>query len=414
MNLLPFLQECLTPFHTTQTLALAFRAAGYRELAESDTWSFGPGDKVFLRRGSGALAAWVVGDEPHAGFRLAAAHTDSPGWKLKLAGQSVVAPGLLRIGTEVYGGPIHATWFDRPLAVAGRIFVRFQGGLAELLVRTPALGMFPNLAIHYNREVNKGFAYDLQEHLCLVAALGAHPDLQSWLASEYGFAARDFVSGELFAVDAEPPSVLGTDGLYLAPRVDNLAGCHAVAEALLGLSKPARTTRVAVFFDHEEIGSRTQTGADSVLVTDLVERITLARGGNREDTFRAKAASFLLSVDAAHGQHPNWAGMHDKSYAPQLGGGPVLKSSARFSYATNGASEALVREAATKAGVTLQNFVMKSSLVPGSTVGPLATAASGIAGADVGIPLWAMHSVRETAHQRDQEGMIALVGQLFG
>ncbi|MEI8095827.1 MAG: M18 family aminopeptidase [Spirochaetales bacterium] len=414
MKLFSFLHSALTPFHATGLLAEQLLKAGYREVAETEAWSFQPGDKLFLRRDSGSLAAWIAGSDPTAGFRIAAAHTDSPCWKLKLAGQTRDASGVVRIGTEVYGGPIHATWFDRPLSIAGRILVRFQGGLAELVVRTPALAVFPNLAIHYNREVNKGQAYDLGDHLTLLAALGTAPDLQSWLATEYGFATEDFVSGDLFAVDAETPVALGQDGLFLAPRVDNLAGCHAVAEALIVSDKPSPSTRVALFFNHEEIGSRSSSGADSAFVPDLLDRLTGALGGSRDDHFRAKAASFLLSVDAAHGAHPNWPGQHDAEYSPRLGGGPVLKASARHSYATTAAGEALVREAARRAVVTLQSYIMKSTLVPGSTVGPLSTAMAGLSGADVGIPLWAMHSARETAHLRDQDAMIALVTELFG
>jgi aspartyl aminopeptidase len=414
MKLFPFLQNALTPFHATVLLAEQFVAAGYQELAETDAWKLAAGDKVFFRRGSSSLAAWVVGSDPASGFRVAAAHTDSPGWKLKLSSQRPHGAGVVRIGTEVYGSPIHATWFDRPLSLAGRVLIRFQGGLAELVVRTPALALFPNLAIHYNREVNKGLAYDLQEHLVVLAALGEAPNVQTWLANEYGFDVKDFVSADLWAVDAEPPVALGRDGLFIAARIDNRTGCHAVAEALLALDKPAATTRLALFFDHEEIGSRSWTGADSALVPDLLDRITATRGATREDLYRAKAASFLLSVDAAHGVHPNWASQHDPDYAPLLGQGPVLKSSARHSYATTAASEALVREAARKAGVNLQNYIMKSTLTPGGTVGPITTATSGLPGADVGIPIWAMHSVRESADQRDQEAMIALIGQLLG
>ncbi len=415
MKLFDLLNASPTPFHATEVLARALLDAGFVETAEAAAWDFPAGHRGFFRRGGSAVAAFVVGSEAGSGFKLAAAHTDSPGWKLKLAGQKLQLSGVVRIGTEVYGSPIHSTWFDRPLAIAGRVFFREGDQVVARLVRTPAVAVFPNLAIHYNREINKGLAYDLQDHLSLLAALDA-PDVQTYFARLAGLSPEAVVSADLFAVDGEPAVALGgvpPGGLFLSPRIDNLTGCHAVLGALTEVRAPSEQTRVGLFFDQEEIGSSTWTGADSSLLGDLLERLTLAQGGGREDVFRAKANSFLLSVDAAHGVHPNWAGQHDPHYAPELGNGPVLKASARFSYATTGASEAVVRELARAAKVNLQTYIMKSTLTPGSTVGPITTSWTGIAGADVGIPIWAMHSARETAHTADQDGMIALISQLF-
>jgi aspartyl aminopeptidase len=319
---------------------------------------------------------------------------------------------VVRIGTEVYGSPIHSTWFDRPLAVAGRVFLKGSAGPREVLVRTEALGLFPNLAIHYNREVNKGQAYDLAEHLSFLAALGPDTDLQGALARRLGFDRTDWLAADLFVVDPVSPTALG-EGLFLAPRIDNLTGCHAVVASVIASTAPSPLTRLAFCFDQEEIGSATWTGADSSWLGDLMARVHGLNGGTPEGLFRAKAASFVLSVDAAHGVHPNWAGQHDDAYAPLLGQGPVLKSSARFSYATTAASEARVRSAAERAGVNLQTYVMKSTLTPGSTVGPITTSWTGIPGADVGIPIWAMHSSNESADRRDQAAMVKLVTELF-
>lgn len=411
-TLFSFLTEAVSPWHAASALARRLAEAGFTELFEAEAWRLQPGRGYFLRRGGSALAAFVVGTDP--GWTVAAAHTDSPGWRLKLAQQRPHGAGVVRIGTEVYGSPIHATWFDRPLAVAGRVFVKSPEGPREILVKTEALGLFPNLAIHYNREVNKGQAYDLSEHLNFLAALGPDTDLQSALARRFGFDRGDWLSADLFVVDPSVPSSLGADGLFLAPRIDNLTGCHAVVEALLiAAQQPSPKTRLAFCFDQEEIGSSTWTGADSSWLNDLMARVHGLAGGSTEELFRAKANSFVLSVDAAHGVHPNWAGQHDEAYAPLLGQGPVLKASARFSYATTAASEARVRLAAGATGVNLQSYIMKSTLTPGSTVGPITTSWSGMAGADVGIPIWAMHSSNETADRRDQEAMIRLVAEVF-
>ena len=414
-TLFPFLAEAVSPWHAVESLAHRLGQAGFGELAEGDAWPLKPGSGYFFRRGGSALAAFVVGTDPTAGWNVAAAHTDSPGWRLKLAQQRPHASGVTRIGTEVYGSPIHSTWFDRPLAVAGRVFVKGPEGPRELFVLTEALGLFPNLAIHYNREINKGQAYDLSENLSFLASLGEHPDLQSFLAQRLGFDRGDWLSADLFAIDPAQATTLGAEGLFTAPRIDNLTGCHAVVEGLLRNSKNlCPHTRMVLCFDQEEIGSSTWTGADSSLLTDVLARVHSVMGGTPEGLHRTKARSFVLSVDAAHGVHPNWAGQHDEVYAPLLGKGPVLKSSARFSYATTAATEALVRQAAEKVGVPLQTYIMKSTLTPGSTVGPITTSWTGIPGADVGIPIWAMHSSNETAHQADQESMVNLVAEILG
>jgi aspartyl aminopeptidase len=353
----------------------------------------------------------VKGTDPAAGWKIATAHTDSPGWKLKWPSSKLHPSGVTRIGTEVYGSPIHSSWFDRPLAIAGRVFAREAQGLREVLVRTEPLGVFPNLAIHYNREVNKGLAYDLGEHLCFLAAFGAEGGPAA-LARLGQFPLEQWVSADLWAVEPTGPVALGDEGLFTAPRIDNLAGCHAVIEGLLS-SAPSTGTKLVVCFDHEEIGSTTSTGADSSLLSEWMTRIQQT-GGSSEDLYRARAGSFLVSVDAAHGAHPNWPSQHDEAYSPQLGRGPVLKSSARQSYATTAATEARLRETARRAQVPLQDYVMKSTLTPGSTVGPLTSSWAGIPGVDVGIPIWAMHSARETADLKDQKAMVVLLREVLG
>lgn len=414
-TLFPLLTEAVSPWHAASALARRLLSAGFTEVFETEAWLLRPGQGYFVRRGGSALAAFVPGTDPSAGWKVAAAHTDSPGWRLKLAQQKKQTSGVVRIGTEVYGSPIHATWFDRPLAVAGRVFLKGSGEQPrEVLVQTEALGLFPNLAIHYNREVNKGQAYDLSDHLNFLAALGPDLDLQTALGRRFGFDRSDWISADLFAVNPSPPLALGPDGLFVSPRIDNLTGCHAVIEGLLSRQNPLPHTRLALCFDQEEIGSSTWTGADSSWLGDLMARIHGLNGGTPEGLFQVKAGSFLLSVDSAHGVHPNWTGLHDEAYAPQLGEGPVLKSSARFSYATTAATEAAVRGAAGRVEVPLQSYVMKSTLTPGSTVGPITTSWTGIPGADIGIPIWAMHSSNETAHLKDQDAMIRLVAAVLG
>lgn len=409
-----FLKAAVTPWHAVGALVRGLETAGFSELRETDRWALVPGRGYFVRRGGSSLAAFVVGTDPGAGWNVAVAHTDSPGWRIKTATSEQHPSGVLRLGTEVYGAPIHSTWFDRPLALAGRIFVRSPDGPKEILVQTEALGVFPNLAIHYNRDINKGQAYDLAEHLSFLAALGPDRDLPTFFGRRHGFEPEDWLSADLFVVDPGDPVPLGPSGLFLAPRIDNLAGCYAVIQGLV-VSKPTPTPghRLALCFDQEEVGSTTWTGADSSMLGDLLARVNGVVGGDFQALYRSKAASFVVSVDAAHGVHPNWAGQHDEAYAPVMGSGPVLKSSARFSYSTTAEAEARLRTVATQAGVPVQTYVMKSTLTPGSTVGPITTSWTGIPGADIGIPIWAMHSSRETADRRDQVAMERLIATFF-
>ncbi len=413
-------------FHAVETAAAMLEAAGAVRLDERKEWKLQPGKAYCLVRDGASLAAFRLGTEPvqETGFALAGAHTDFPGLRARLE-KSVVARGVERVAVEAYGGPIHATWLDRPLSLAGRAVVRGEGGRPEsrLVNFNRPVAVIPNLAIHFNREMNKGVEYPMNSALLPLvsarpgtAAPGEAP-AQSWalrtLAAELGVAPADILAADLGFVDAAPSFLFGAEGeLVSAPRIDNLEGCHAILSAFTA-SGPARHTQVAVLFDNEEIGSGTARGADSSFLRDLVDRICALAGSGPEAAWRALSRSLNVSVDGAQGWHPSHADKFDEEYAPVLNKGPAIKANANVRYATDALGEAAFRACCEEAGVPCQRFRMRADLVPGSTIGPVSSALLGARTIDVGVPMLAMHAARETAGSFDHDSMISALGVFY-
>jgi aspartyl aminopeptidase len=393
--------------------------AGFLELGEAEDWNLEAGGKYFVRREDTALAAFALPGRGTAvdGWNVAVAHLDSPGLKLRLeALADNPLCGTLTGRVEVYGGPILATWLDRPLRVAGSVSIRTDAGLQtrEVTLDQP-VAVIPNLAIHMNREVNKGFEYNPQEHLHPVfAADGGKPEtIAHMLAEEAGLPDHAVVAADLYLCPVETGCVAGCDqSLIVAPRLDNLAMCEAALTGLVASSDPGRAA-MAVFFDHEEVGSRTATGADSAFLRSVMLRRAFAEGGGEVEFLRGCAHSFLISADMAHAVHPAFAGKHDHSSAPKINGGPVIKAHAGRKYTTTAASAARFAALCAKAGVRVQNFTPRSDQPTGSTVGPFVSAELGMPSVDVGNPLWAMHSCVETAGVHDHAMMTAVFRQFF-
>ncbi|HSV56577.1 MAG TPA: hypothetical protein VLH39_05645, partial [Magnetospirillaceae bacterium] len=316
------------------------------------------------------------------------------------------------------------TWLDRPLALAGRVAVRGSSGGPELRLLNPSgpAAVIPNLAIHLNREVNKGFEYNVQTHLpaLVVAPLadrragdGGDPWALEEAARGIGVLVREILAAELFLVDAARAVVLGRDGELLnSGRIDNLAGCHAVLSAFRAAS-PGAHGQAAVFFDNEEIGSGTRQGAGGHFLRDILARVCSLSESGGEGFQRALAASFCVSVDAAQGWHPGYADKYDEAYSPVLNGGPAVKASAAFKYATDAESEARFRSWCEEAAVPCQKFSTRADMIPGSTIGPMTSALTGMRAVDVGSPLLAMHSIRETAGTYDHDFMIAALRRFY-
>ncbi|SIQ01881.1 aspartyl aminopeptidase [Alkalispirochaeta americana] len=412
-----FIDRGATSLHNACSLADHLEHAGFTPL---DDTPLKPGDTRYLRR-EGALLACRVGTAPlhQGGVVIAAAHTDSPGLHLKHR-SARRADGFLQVPVEVYGAPILATWLDRDLALAGRIGHdpvdgKARGGLS-LISPSTITAVIPNLAIHLNREINDGAVYNRQDHLkalFLDAASDQEPEeaLLALALAGTGIDPGVVRDAELTLVPAEPSRVTA-QGLLLAPRIDNLAGCFSLLQALLRVQAAAQT-QMAIFYDHEEIGSVTATGAAGAMTEHFLRRLCrLAPGGeiSLEDLL---ARTVLISNDAAHARHPNYRDKHDDGYAPVLAGGPVVKKSAIRRYASELPVTSWIAGVARRAGVPVQYLQNRSDIAAGSTIGPAVASRLAIPGVDLGVPILGMHSIRETGTVGDIEQMTALIAGTY-
>ncbi|MBT3273557.1 MAG: M18 family aminopeptidase, partial [Spirochaetales bacterium] len=395
-------------------------AAGYIQLKEGDAWDLQPGGKYLVTRQDSSVIGFHVGTKEPAdsGFRIAAAHTDSPGFRLKTETEDVSA-GALRVTAEVYGGPILSSWLDRDLSIAGRVVFDDGGKLASTLFNAfDAVAVIPSVAIHLNREVNKGIELNAQEKLRAVLSVSVDEQdkkgfLKRLIGKALGIDAARIHDADLYLFSAEPARLIsGEDNMYVSGRIDNLGMSHAVMAALCG-SSAAEPTCVAALFDSEEIGSMTWQGAQSSFLRDLLHRISLSFSDSNEDFFRALAHSSLISADAAHAVHPNYADKHDSYYVPNLNGGPVVKANARQSYTTTAESGERFIKLCKNHKIPVQKFIGRSDIPSGGTIGPITSASLGIPSVDIGNPIWGMHSIRETAGTKDQPYMVDALKAFF-
>ena len=425
-DLLRFIDASPTPYHAAREAGARLSKAGFRELRAEDVWKLSPGDARYVVRG-GSLVAFVAGAAPPAaaGFRWVGAHTDSPNLRVKPR-PDVTAHGCRQIAVEPYGGLLLHTWLDRDLSLAGRVSVAGAQGPRSLLVafERPLLRI-PSLAIHLQRESErKSLELNAQQHLVPVVGLADGRQLTALVAAELrerGIAEvdpRDVLAFDLMAHDADPARLVGSEGeLISAPRLDNLASCHAAVSALVRASSAANAasrTLGIVLYDHEEVGSRSAQGAAGPLLGEALARIVDAiEGGGPQGLARAVARSRLVSADVAHAVHPNYADRHEPGHRPLLGKGPVLKVNAAQSYATDGEVAAEITALCRARGFEPQHFVVRSDLPCGSTIGPITAARVGLRTVDIGSPVLAMHSCRELAAAADVEPMIDLLAAFF-
>lgn len=397
-GLCEFIDASPSPFHVCATVAGRLLAAGYTELREADPWPAEPGRFFTVRAGS--LVAWNT-TGPGGAFRIVGAHTDSPNLRVKQHPDRVVA-GWRVVALQPYGGAWLNSWLDRDLGISGRLSVRDGSGLDHRLVRIddPLLRV-PQLAIHL-AEDRKSVTLDPQRHVNAVWGVGDDARaFVDYVAERAGLTPADVLGAELMTHDLTSSTVLGADGSLLsAPRLDNQASCYAGLEALLG-AEPRGHVPVLVLFDHEEVGSSSDHGAQSNLLSTVLERIVLAAGGNREDFLRRLPASLLASADMAHATHPNYPERHEPGHPIQINAGPVLKVHPNLRYATDGPTAAAFALACRQAGVELQRYEHRADLPCGSTIGPLASARTGIPTVDVGAAQLAMHSARELMGAHD-------------
>ena len=405
-DLCAFIDASPAPAQAAATLVARLRAAGYRALdLTAPAWELTPGG-WYVQQGASVIA-WFLRSREIRAWRMIGAHTDSPHLRLKPRAAFACA-GCQQLGVEVYGGALLNSWLDRDLGLAGTIHTQ-DGRELPLLLRRP-LARVPQLAIHLDRTVNDGLKLNPQQHLAPIWGLSdgakspedAFADL---VAQSVDVPVDQLASHDLSLFDLAPSAIGGAnDDFIFAARLDNLASVHAGLTALLAAaSGPHATVPLLACFDHEEVGSTSREGADGVLLPTVLERISLALDLGREAQLAALAGSLMLSADMAHAAHPSYLDRHEPRHQPRLGGGPVLKANSNQRYATSAATAAAVRRLATQAGVPLQDFVTRSDLGCGSTIGPAIAARLGIAVADLGAPMLSMHSARECMATADVE-----------
>lgn len=410
-DLCSYLDASPSPYHAVLETIRRLEAVGFTRLHEGDAWELSPGDARYVTRADSSIIAFRVGDRPpvESGFRIVGAHTDSPNLRLKPQA-ATSKEGYAQLGVEVYGGVLLYTWLDRDLGIAGRVVVEeADGSLVRKVVRlhTP-IARVSSLAIHLDREVNdKGVQLNKQNHLAPMIGLG-DGGLEKLFASVSIDAGR--VRGfDLGLYDLTPATLGGQDDAFVfSARLDNLASCHAATRAMVA-SERSDTTRVIALFDHEEVGSGSAQGAAGPFLRDVLTRLV----PDQVSFLRAIAQSFCVSADMAHAVHPNYGDKHEGKHMPRIGKGPVVKTNVQQRYATDGETGARFRAMCRAADVPVQDFVTRTDLACGSTIGPITAAQLGIATVDVGNPMLSMHSIREMCGAADVGMMIAALGRLF-
>ena len=423
-SLLSFLDASPVNYLAVATLEERLAHEGFRKLDPAAAMpSLSAGDKIYFTKNNSSLYAFQIGRKPIAedGIRMICAHCDSPTFRIKPAPEMAGEGGIIRLNTELYGGAIMSTWFDRPLSLAGRVMLRSNDPLHPetrlLHVKRPLLTI-PNLAIHFNRQVNDGVKLSKQKDMLPI--LGMISDklskenlLLRLIATELNVEPEEILDFDVYLYDTTPACLVGLNEEFVqSGRLDDLSMVHAGLEALLG-AKDSEHTLVLAIFDNEETGSATKQGAGSPFLCSLIERLNLAQGGTLEDFYRTIEQSFMISADNAHAWHPNYSDKYDPTNHAVMGGGPVVKFNASQKYASDADSAAVFEEICRLAGVPCQKFVNHSDVAGGSTLGNILTGSIPLRGVDMGNPIWAMHSVRETGSVADHLHCIKAFSQFY-
>ena len=422
-SLLKFLDRSTCNFLAVDTAAKMLTAAGFTQLNLSQKWTLEPGGKYFTTKNDSAIFAFTIGEKAIAdsGIKIIAAHSDSPGFRIKPNAEMLSENGIVKLNTEVYGGPILYTWFDRPLSISGRVILKGNDALHPVTrlmrIDSPIL-VIPHLAIHFNRAVNEGNHLSKQKDmlpiLTRVNDIAEKGNLiPNLIANELKVDAEDILDFDLTLYDCQPATRVGLNDEFISSgRIDDLSMAHAALTAIIE-GTDTHTTKITAIFDNEETGSGTKQGAASPILKGIIERINEAQNGNRESFLRAIANSFMVSADNAHAFHPNYPEKYDPTNHPFLGGGPVIKINANCKYMTDAHSSAVFRALCEEVGSPWQYFVNHSDVAGGSTLGNILTAQIDIEGVDVGNPLLAMHSVREMGSALDHDNMTAVMVHFF-
>ena len=423
LELVDFLYDSPSACHGVKATQKILNENGFIEIKETDKWDLQPKGKYYVIKNDSALIAFEIGtgDIEETGLRLIGAHTDVPGFRIKPNPQMISEGKYVKLNTEVYGGPILHTWFDRPLSMAGKVSLKGASPLkpeTRLVNINKPLLIIPSLAIHMNREVNEGFKINRQvDTLPLLGLINDKLEKEDYLmnilAEELQVKKEDILNFELGLYEYEKGMLIGmNEELISSGRFDDLWMVYAGIKALVD-SKENVATKVMICIDNEEIGSLTAEGANSTLLNNILERIALGLGKDREGYYRALANSIMISADLAHAVHPNLGDKHDPTNRPVLEGGPVLKIAASGSYSTDSFNGAVFAGICEAAGVPFQKFVNRSDVRGGTTIGPVTAANLTIPVIDMGAPVLGMHSIRELASVKDNYYTIKVFTEFF-
>lgn len=425
MDLIDFLNASPVSYLAVSTVARILDEAGFRRLDTCcEIPALNRGDKVYFTKNDSSIYAMLFGDLPlQDGFHMICAHCDSPTFRIKPNAVMRSEGGIVRLNTELYGGALMQTWFDRPLSIAGRVII--AGGVPMepetrlVHIRRPLL-QIPNLAIHFNRQANDGVKLSRQKDMLPI--LGIISDelekddiLVSLIADELQVSVNDILDFDLYLYDTTPACTFGLSQEFIsAGRLDDLSMVHAGLSAMVDTAGTVpRHSCVLAIFDNEETGSMTRQGAGSPFLLFMLQRIMVANGHAGEEAFRSIENSFMISADNAHAYHPNYGEKYDPTTHPRLGGGPVIKFNAAQKYTSDARTAAVFKQICDMAGVPCQRFVNHSDVAGGSTLGNILTSSIPIHGVDMGNPILAMHSIRETGSVKDHEYCIKAFRQFF-
>lgn len=407
-DLLTFLHEGSSAFQAVDVMAQMLEEEGFKKLDGKEKWELKEGDKVYYTKNGSSIFAVTIGEGSFKeGFKLIGSHSDSPSFRIK-PNSEMWSEGFLKLNNEVYGGPILSTWFDRPLSMAGRVALKSNNPLKPELKNIDfrkAILYLPSLAIHMNREVNKGVEINRQKHVLPLMTLSDEKAdellVKNLIADNMDVKSEDILDFDLYVYEASKGEIMGLkDEFISSKRMDNLSMAHASLKAMLEAENHKGINIVAVY-DNEECGSSTKQGAGSPVLADLMERLTYSLGGDRNDYLRSLESSFLISADLAHAVHPNYADEHDPTNRPKMGKGPVIKVSSNMKYTSDADSTSVFIGLCDKAEVPWQTFVNRSDKMGGSTIGPISSSQLPIRSVDIGNAILGMHSVREFASVED-------------
>ena len=415
-QLIDFIYESPSPYHVVKNMKDTLQKSGFLELKLTEKWDLEKGKKYYVSQNETALFAFVVGlgEIEECGFKIVAAHSDSPTFKIKPSPEIVVANKYIKFNTETYGGPILNTWLDRPLSIAGRVSVKSENPLQPktylVHIKKPIM-VIPNLPIHFNRTVNDGVALNKQVDMLPVTAMVSEAInnemlLAETISKEINVPVEAILDVDLNVYDVAKGSIIGLHDEFISSgKLDDLAMVHAGLMAFID-APVCKSTNVLAIFDNEEVGSRSKQGAGSPILKDILTRISSVQGKNEEAIQRAIYNSFMVSADMAHALHPNHPDKHDPINQPVINGGPVIKIEGNQKYTTDSNSSAVFEMICKEENVPYQKFVNRSDMVGGGTLGNVSASQLAIRSVDVGNAMWAMHSVCETSGVEDHTLMI--------